>query len=1160
LGGAAPLSGRSPWREILSLVEAERRRDRVVAYGKALDLRAAVASLRSPGAHPDPRPAPSDLQRFRRALFRAVVSVRLKEMLAQRAVEAYNGGQRVPGGSVLRDPSGKRPSEADRATLAQRGRALEPLRSSAVPGQDPAGGPAHPMELGLAAAAAAGGMGGHDVHVPRLYGTGPGTRLESGAAEEARQRFRAASGREPHDDKELYGGVRAEPGGVASLACRALAEAEGHGAGSPLSAAQCRDLLRTSVERGHREAATAFRLLSRGPAQSLCAQVGRLQCHETLQEALTRGHSVTAFALKTLLLHSSGRDAVFGRRRLAHDRSRRAREAYLHEASRARANGTRLAKLEAAVRASDASLAGSDEALQAVRHSLDLPVTGYLPPSEALARTALLAGRAAASGSGLAGEFRGDGMTPRAVREACGAGPDGAAPPLTVNCLCARVGPARCTESLFRAYVYGHADVVEALKRIRGDDVDGPATTFCREVGWRRCRMQVTEAADLVRRGEKDGRAVALLWRALHGDHPPAPFDGAEALDALSRRGDVRVMRGSAGDEEDGPPVNGSAAALRFGDHSALRDVADVLRRMRRYHRDEQGRPPLEVVEWAAANGRTDRTLDQAAAALGLASAVPTGGVSMVRHAEVFRWLLDDASHGEAGRQQPQYETSSIFERLVRPAEEVTTEAEGAAGKPAAAEAPAPPQAEPLPVEAGAGPRPDLPPAVAPRTVLPSDLAHAAVKDGKLVEPADPAAGVARKAVAAWDARRRGIVGVCGPNVSPHDELRCLDLEGSCSLDRSSRLPLSARTDGAEGEPIPNREECEATVDVVSGGRGSWMPLNTFVPLPYPGALAHVIRADDFGAVADLFDGGEASPWTLLVAAPRPSMQLAEASAACVATFPSYTASALGSRTLSAAVAWRPEVVRAARRSTAARPPPSRLAVPLNISGDVLPSASLLTAVWHVRSRPTLSSDLPDGAVVVGAGASISAGGPSGKIPVPAALFCPNTVFRPLQLATAAGATRANTALVGRGAMTATAAAAVGLRWQELKLNNITHPGLHGFMAAANAFWGCVPRALDGGGCLGDDLGSFGDPAEALCNPATGENCPCMGASSPGDPFGCEADDDGSGDGQPRRRKRRRVSTSKTTRTKQSKSMTVRLKLKDKQGKAKKAKKCETAG
>tara|TARA_Y100000780_G_scaffold149674_1_gene134840 strand:+ start:83 stop:364 length:282 start_codon:yes stop_codon:yes gene_type:complete len=79
-----------------------------------------------------------------------------------------------------------------------------------------------------------------------------------------------------------------------------------------------------------------------------------------------------------------------------------------------------------------------------------------------------------------------------------------------------------------------------------------------------------------------------------------------------------------------------------------------------------------------------------------------------------------------------------------------------------------------------------------------------------------------------------------------------------------------------------------------------------------------------------------------------------------------------------------------------------------------------------------------------------------------------------------------------------------------------------------------------------------GDPVEGLCNPVTGENCPCFGSESPSSPFECD-------DEVPRRKRRKRTtSSSKTTRTKNTNSYSIKLKLKDKNSKTKKAKKCES--
>ena len=90
--------------------------------------------------------------------------------------------------------------------------------------------------------------------------------------------------------------------------------------------------------------------------------------------------------------------------------------------------------------------------------------------------------------------------------------------PITADCLCTAVGPVRCMEGAFRAYVHGHADVLLALAMLRGGNVTGPARAFCDALGPARCNLVMK--SDELEPGVVDaGRAVAgheavsVLWQ-----------------------------------------------------------------------------------------------------------------------------------------------------------------------------------------------------------------------------------------------------------------------------------------------------------------------------------------------------------------------------------------------------------------------------------------------------------------------------------------------------------------------------------------------------------------------------------------------------------------------------------------------------------------------
>lgn len=55
--------------------------------------------------------------------------------------------------------------------------------------------------------------------------------------------------------------------------------------------------------------------------------------------------------------------------------------------------------------------------------------------------------------------------------------------PVTVDCICARLGPVRCKEGLARAYLYGHDDVISSLALLSNGSLPGPAQALCAALG-----------------------------------------------------------------------------------------------------------------------------------------------------------------------------------------------------------------------------------------------------------------------------------------------------------------------------------------------------------------------------------------------------------------------------------------------------------------------------------------------------------------------------------------------------------------------------------------------------------------------------------------------------------------------------------------------------
>lgn len=170
--------------------------------------------------------------------------------------------------------------------------------------------------------------------------------------------------------------------------------------------------------------------------------------------------------------------------------------------------------------------------------------------------------------------------------------------PITADCLCTAVGPVRCLEGAFRAYVHGHADVLLALAMLRGGNVTGPARAFCDALGPARCNLVMR--GDELEPGVVDaGRAVAgheavsVLWqvrkrgeRALEG----CPRQTSPALPPL-----LQVLRGhpilvsDARLQLDGSAQNASFAGVPGGP-AALRTLDAILDTLRTAHLTEAPR------------------------------------------------------------------------------------------------------------------------------------------------------------------------------------------------------------------------------------------------------------------------------------------------------------------------------------------------------------------------------------------------------------------------------------------------------------------------------------------------------------------------------------------------------------------------------------------
>lgn len=364
----------SPWREIKALAGAEEMRERIVAAGALLDENVASGSTMKKAVLKRKRQRRAQLAQFRKALWTADSMVQAKEADAQRAVErvrrqhmlalrAGRTAQAVPESSFLMPPNG--------------------VVASDPRGQEPAD------VAGISQGGAVRSSRQAPVVLPPLIGVGPGALSFDNAIELVSPSGigRSSTGNELLSSSAAVAASRVAPdvGSPAHIVCWSLAveDAKLHGREPPRYSAPLAELVRASklcqmmwtqaAASTRRDIRAALRVLTRPPAQSVCAQVGPIRCRETIAQAQARGDSDVQGAMRSLLLSTLGSDPAFARRRALVHRAAEARRQWMVAIEQSQAAADGASSGYGAIRSSlrDISNISSDLGVHRSRSAID---------------------------------------------------------------------------------------------------------------------------------------------------------------------------------------------------------------------------------------------------------------------------------------------------------------------------------------------------------------------------------------------------------------------------------------------------------------------------------------------------------------------------------------------------------------------------------------------------------------------------------------------------------------------------------------------------------------------------------------------------------------------------------------------------------------------
>jgi len=325
-----------------------------------------------------------------------------------------------------------------------------------------------------------------------------------------------------------------------------------------------------------------------------------------------------------------------------------------------------------------------------------------------------------------------------------------------------------------------------------------------------------------------------------------------------------------------------------------------------------------------------------------------------------------------------------------------------------------------------------------------------------------------------------------------------------------------------------------------TGLDGVWRPANSFVPLPYPEALAAVARADAGTAVRNLIRGGKAPIQSQTAAHPIASLGLqfidqrcvvdqvmGDAQGISVVQSPVYCVGDSG--ILSPAFQQKERIPSGAGSETSAWEPRT-------CRGGFAPGEiSQKTAVHDANSTVQISL-YPS----------------SGRMQWLAS--CPATAPRILDVALQASAISSALALLDAGSVSGEAPIATFFDWASIldQGNGEVKYGKWGRLGVLSRMpeWKCKSRESDGGGCAGH--AKFDD-----CDHSTGEGCPCFGDEPADSEFVCVPEPNmGPGPKYRLIRKSKTRTWTETSFSKKSITVTVSASLRSQRGKKNKAKRC----
>eukprot|EP00940_MAST-03C_sp_MAST-3C-sp2_P002233 g2233.t1 len=306
------------------------------------------------------------------------------------------------------------------------------------------------------------------------------------------ERLAAAAVVEKHDLLSRYRN-ESTPSGPAAQACRLLGREK------------CRKELGDALSDRDIAVVTSMRVLRAGEATAACLGFGSIKCRLSLEEARRSNHTGVVEAILRLQAAANASKESAKKETESHVDALRKIAAELHRLGDIRSGGVSESKPITHIEKDDggdddAAESASDDIASGVQVSrVEAAVRAYDGPYGAATTTE---------------------PDPLAVCNAPGQ--------QTSHCYCEVLGPRRCRESLFAAYLSKDVHVLASIRALLGGNVSSTAVDLCRALGPHRCRETVAEA---VHRGDL---GVVAAWRFLVNGTLPNPADLSGGVKSLN--------------------------------------------------------------------------------------------------------------------------------------------------------------------------------------------------------------------------------------------------------------------------------------------------------------------------------------------------------------------------------------------------------------------------------------------------------------------------------------------------------------------------------------------------------------------------------------------------------------------------------------------------